>query len=1123
MDDLQLDLSAPVYGDESTFRERFDAAFDHERLNEGRMLFSWRAEDLYDREIARLKGLSGVELVNPYRYNVSEMRDGNRAGLSGSSFERFEQRRRKLAEQFPAAASEIGASEHTLASLYAEQRRVEGVSNDAIARSPSAIDVWLLSRLMGPIDAAAVLGGVAASVTDPVLAAQNFAGFGARTYQGIKGILWGATKAAAGNAGVTAAAQPFVQQWRADAGMEHGFGHALGAIVGSAAFGAIGDPVVRSGYRGVQALRGRAPVVDDGGFVIGYKTPEPGEQIRADAAAGSAVDVESAAAAPREDGPEAALDIVAQQHPEGTMLRRAADGDDAALIEVARASGAAEDPAVRGAIAELERYKLFGEKPDVPRADHVEALADMIRRVGDPEQPPGVAPDPVRPGAVDVAALPDDLKAAHQRLMDQQGSPIDMAAIMRAAPELVTSDLPLSDHKMRQARYLTALSDDAFRRVAAGDVAPPHAVLVARHIADKDQHAAAVDLLARSGVRSEAQAKMVLGELTAAAGKPGAHLARMGAASVVPERIGQRVKLLDAGIKALLKDARVVAEIEAMAARVEAALPEEKRGSKKVRADIGKRISDAVAEFGRGDTHVAELVSDAAAARQAGVSQKIVATALAGRIAAAIEHGGVDGLARPRRASNPNVRGISDPAGPEAQAQLQALEQRIKFRATDGGAPVQRQASLRDPSDLTVRGGRAWSEIKAGLDRIIARLPSGVRVEVADRLVYGGSAVDGSWDPYTAIVRIALGDDAERVLKHEEIHVLRDLGLLGDREFQVLVDRGIRDGAMEKYRIGERYDGPYGKRFADDQIALQAAMHEEMVAEMWADHRGGARLDGVAASALDAVTRFVERVRNAVRGLGFASADEIFRRIDTGDVGRRSQRQAPPRRSGGEKFALPQRPAGERPRQGQAELRRQFALPQGIADLIGVEARPVSFFPDQIVEKRAAHARDRGYAVHPEMRSPEAVAAFVHQVLGDPAYVMKGRDNGTWVVVRDLGGGRWGKVALSTLPDRHGAMRVKTAYVLSRDDHISAVAGAARQHGVDGFRYEGVPAAAEVVIADVSEASARGRDEKIDSTSAALRQRHAPPTEADARPGVQQLEWAETVKGLADLAGACKP
>lgn len=138
------------------------------------------------------------------------------------------------------------------------------------------------------------------------------------------------------------------------------------------------------------------------------------------------------------------------------------------------------------------------------------------------------------------------------------------------------------------------------------------------------------------------------------------------------------------------------------------------------------------------------------------------------------------------------------------------------------------------------------------------------------------------------------------VIGHELIHSLRGLGLFTDREWQSLVR------AAGETKFVARIDGKPVQRdytFMEREIAKQSrlgetrvqsmeALQEEAVAEMFRAHLDGRmKLKGQPAGLLRRIMNFLKGIVGANRSAGFTKADQIFQRIEEGEVGARTPAQ----------------------------------------------------------------------------------------------------------------------------------------------------------------------------------------------------------------------------------------
>jgi hypothetical protein len=121
--------------------------------------------------------------------------------------------------------------------------------------------------------------------------------------------------------------------------------------------------------------------------------------------------------------------------------------------------------------------------------------------------------------------------------------------------------------------------------------------------------------------------------------------------------------------------------------------------------------------------------------------------------------------------------------------------------------------------------------------------------------------------------------DLAHTLRHEAIHYLKGFGFITPEEWQILRKAALEEDWITPYRIDRRY------QFLDEERKL-----EEAVAERFGDWRKEPSIEKSAIRAifykLDLLFRRLAAATRRV--LGFkATANDIFTRIDTGEIGRR--------------------------------------------------------------------------------------------------------------------------------------------------------------------------------------------------------------------------------------------
>lgn len=547
-------LEASV-GPPSSFAEVAGAAYESQVAQ--RNLFRMRldSEALYDRRIDAIKAATGIEIMNPLRAGgVLRRHRAATEGLPDDLFAQWDADVRRLSEQFPDHRGIIRADETPLAPLLARMQATEKNSAEVMARRGASPTMLSGVPLVGGIAdagkymvtdpaaaAASLFGTMRGMFSDPVEVPMNVLGMavGAGSVGlGARQLLWGAVKNGAANAAVEAVQQPFVQGWRKKAGLESGVGHALDDIAGAFFLGGAIDAGARASYRGLRRSQGYTPKLNEAGGVERWRKPD-----------GTPIE------------PDVRLDVAARESPTTSRVRQAADGDIDSLHQVAKELGVDQDPAYRGArkAAQLED-ELGHQKPPaveggaIPEVAHLDTIIAHLRAAELDELPP-VAPEPMRAhDPVALAALPEEARAARQRL--EQDASLDVVAaadLMRRHPAIVDDRLSLLDPVIAGARDLSRLGDRAFEMVGAGAADPALAQVVARHVADPNAHASVLSDLGRAGVRTADEARQVLPDLVPREA-PATHLAASSAGRRLLDNPDPRGAEVKAQIERLERD-----------------------------------------------------------------------------------------------------------------------------------------------------------------------------------------------------------------------------------------------------------------------------------------------------------------------------------------------------------------------------------------------------------------------------------------------------------------------------------------------------------------------------------------------------------------------------------------
>jgi hypothetical protein len=188
-----------------------------------------------------------------------------------------------------------------------------------------------------------------------------------------------------------------------------------------------------------------------------------------------------------------------------------------------------------------------------------------------------------------------------------------------------------------------------------------------------------------------------------------------------------------------------------------------------------------------------------------------------------------------------------------------------------------------------------------------AMLPGDVGVRLADHLRGFGLSADEIVntpsffnDRWLLNVALSPGEDTAKVKGFHGIaaHILRgygDTGLYSPQEWTLLVNTAKSAGMQAELETARTSAGnesmwsAYTRAYAPHGPTRQTELlDQELVgrmAEKWASGTSfGAMTDGLLAR----IAKFLAAIRNATRGLGFQTADDVLRRVTSGEVARRS-------------------------------------------------------------------------------------------------------------------------------------------------------------------------------------------------------------------------------------------
>jgi hypothetical protein len=149
-----------------------------------------------------------------------------------------------------------------------------------------------------------------------------------------------------------------------------------------------------------------------------------------------------------------------------------------------------------------------------------------------------------------------------------------------------------------------------------------------------------------------------------------------------------------------------------------------------------------------------------------------------------------------------------------------------------------------------------------------------------------------------------------QTMRHEALHALKDLGFFSDSQWQALTNKAKTEW-IDKYLKGQnvevdgkvmsRYDGyvyinqtepaAWNKANPDkparavmSDAALNELLVEEAIADAFGDFDANGSPAGMVAAILKRLNQFFEALRNAITGAGFQTAEDIFGKVERGEL-----------------------------------------------------------------------------------------------------------------------------------------------------------------------------------------------------------------------------------------------
>lgn len=733
------------------------AAWDQQRFVETSTGRQAATEESYDRLIAAVKQASGVVMQNPLRGGYRDMAELELKAQFGPDYRRQTERnstlfinagvevfKRQLGEYMDGNPAIADAVQTAMIDFSPDMiaRRADRAMQEASADSPS-----LLLTL-----GAGLVGGIVPAMRDPINAVGLLLGAGPSAAKTVAGRLFDvALREALINGGITAAQQPFVQDWRREAGLDAGFGEAAQNVAMGAAFGALFGG-------GAQALRELAPRAAVG--EAGVK-----EVRQALQQAGVKLDDEARTVLRAAEAAEQADDLVLKSRPAGLpddearevlaqAVRRAEDPLNEPVPEIpvevrpvnpARARVTDEslpvnlgdvdtvdnkpvsfrkfDPSELTVDAAAMQYKGGGDEAGVTdrlrsvtrwdplaggrvfvfeRLDGTQVIADGHQRMGlakriqaeDPSQKVELVGHLFREAdgwtATDVRAM-----AAKKNMQEGSGTPLDAARILRDKPDLADGALPKGGTVVRDGLFLARLSNDAFNLVNAGIVPEAIGARVGALAPDPVTHLGIMNDLVRFKPDTQRKADLYIGESLRAPFVLERQEDMFGVLETTVSLMSERVRVLNDTINLLASDKRVFAGLERNATTIESAGNQLARDTNQALAAQAASLQDMIVKLAQRMGPISDALNEQALALKNGAKPAEAARAFAARVQDLIER---DGL--PALLAEPQLRPTSpaaEPGTPQAAAAAERVEVDPFTMDMFGAPPARPAAANADP------------------------------------------------------------------------------------------------------------------------------------------------------------------------------------------------------------------------------------------------------------------------------------------------------------------------------------------------------------------------------------------------------------------------------------------
>lgn len=211
----------------------------------------------------------------------------------------------------------------------------------------------------------------------------------------------------------------------------------------------------------------------------------------------------------------------------------------------------------------------------------------------------------------------------------------------------------------------------------------------------------------------------------------------------------------------------------------------------------------------------------------------------------------------------------------EAELRRRRGEEPAGFGVEITGTRAEAEARLAAAGVFTPEFQKAAAELEKKLRPLMDRLGlKDLRLNIMRTIkTKDGQSADGYY--LQRLIAIAMdADNPMRTLRHEGIHALKELGAFTPQQWQVLEDRA-RSEWMGKYDIANRYKG---------MGLTQDEMLEEAISDAFSDFDQTKAPPGLIGALFNKIKQFMQAFGNAMNGLGFQTAEDVFTAVEAGGL-----------------------------------------------------------------------------------------------------------------------------------------------------------------------------------------------------------------------------------------------